>query len=76
MTKKSLHVVSSTGGNWSVRTEGASKASRVFDTQGDAVTHAKKLARDANTGVFIHRKDGRVRESISYGQEFAPVKKK
>ena len=63
--KKDQHVVP-TGGKWSVRSTGSDRASRVFETKESAVTHAREIARNANTGVYVHGKDGLVQSKHSF----------
>lgn len=65
MKKKSQHVVPS-GGKWSVRTAGAKKASRVFDTQEAAIDDARARAKKGGAELYIHGRDGRIRERNSY----------
>ena len=57
--KERLHV-SPRGSRWAVRREGAIKASRVFDTQGKAVTFAKELSKSKSNNVVLHTKDGKI----------------
>lgn len=40
---------------------------RRYDTQGEALEAARELARKQGTEVFVHGRDGRVRERHSYG---------
>jgi hypothetical protein len=63
--KKDQHVVP-TGGKWSVRSTGSDRASRVFETKESAVTHARQIARNAHTGVYVHGKDGLVQSKHSF----------
>jgi hypothetical protein len=65
-TKKDQHVVRSADGNWAVRSTGAEKASKVFPSKDQAVSHARTLAQSASTGVYIHGVDGRVLTKDSY----------
>lgn len=67
--KKDQHVVRSADGNWAVRSTGAEKASKVFQSKELAVSHARTLARNSSTGVYIHGKDGRVLSKDSYATE-------
>jgi hypothetical protein len=67
MTKKDKHVVANTSGGWSVRRAGASRATRTFSTQADAVRYGKEIARQERTGLYVHRRDGTVKEKDSYG---------
>ncbi|WP_421786959.1 DUF2188 domain-containing protein [Hyphobacterium sp.] len=54
------HVTPNINGGWSVRKSGASKAIRVFKNKDDAISFANRIARDSETGLFIHKRDGRV----------------
>jgi len=63
--KKDQHVVP-TGGKWGVRSTGSDRASRVFETKESAVTHAREIARSAQTGVYVHGKDGLVQSKHSF----------
>lgn len=71
MSKPGQHVVPN-GKKWSVRKAGASKASGVFPTQQAAVKEATKIAKNQRTEVYIHGKDGRIRERNSYGGDPHP----
>ena len=73
MSSKSQHVVPM-GGKWSVRTSGASRASGVFSTQSEAVQIARDKARKAGAELYIHSRDGRIRERNSYGKDPHPPK--
>lgn len=71
---KGHHVVPRTDGRWSVRQTGASRASRVFTTQADAVSYARAQAQKESGELYIHRQDGTVRSRDSYGQDPAPYR--
>ncbi len=66
MPKGSLHVVQRDG-KWAVRRSGSNRASRRYDTQEEAIKEGKKIASRDRTGLFIHRKDGRIRGRDSCG---------
>jgi len=68
------HVVRNPKGGWSVRESGASRATRVFDSQADAVRFAKELSKRQGGDLFVHRSDGRIRERDSYGRVPFPPK--
>jgi hypothetical protein len=72
MSAKSKHVVTNPSGGWSVRNSGAARASRVFKTEGDAVKYAREVARHEGAELYVHRRDGTVRERESYGAERLP----
>jgi uncharacterized protein YdaT len=71
MSKPGQHVVPN-GDKWSVRRAGASKASATFETQGEAIERAREIARNQETELFIHGRDGRIRERDSYGNDTHP----
>ncbi len=73
MSKKGQHVVPSAAG-WTVRKTGASRASSTHATQHEAVAAATRIARNQRTEVYIHGRDGRIRERNSYGQDPHPPK--
>lgn len=73
MSKAGQHVVPN-GGGWSVRRAGASRASNTFATQDQAITRAREIARNQKTELYIHGKDGRIRERNSYGSDPHPPK--
>lgn len=71
MSKPGQHVVPTREG-WSVKRAGASKASSVHSTQSAAIAEATRLARSQRTEVYIHGRDGRIRERNSYGRDPHP----
>jgi uncharacterized protein YdaT len=75
MTKKDIHVVPHKDG-WATRKEGADRAGAVTDTQKEAIERAREQARRDKVEVVIHRKDGRIRDSDSYGNDPHPPKDK
>lgn len=76
MSKKGQHVVPSTKGGWAVRQSGAERASKVFDTQVAAVKHARTVAKKAKTELYVHGRDGTIRERNSYGNDPYPPRDK
>jgi hypothetical protein len=65
MPKKAQHVVPS-GEKWSVRAAGAKRASGTFETQREAIETAREKARREGTELYIHGRDGRIRERSSF----------
>lgn len=70
---KGQHVVPNAGG-WGVKKAGASRASSVHTTQADAIAAATRIARNQKTELYIHGRDGRIRERNSYGNDPHPPK--
>lgn len=68
---KGQHVVPSAAG-WSVRRAGASRASSNHATQQEAIAAATRIARNQRTELYIHGRDGRIRERNSFGGDPHP----
>lgn len=66
--KKKQHVVPA-GDQWGVRGEGNGRLTSLHDTQKEAIEAAIPIAQNQKSGVVIHRKDGTIRDSDSYGNE-------
>jgi hypothetical protein len=72
----SRHVVRNPNGGWSVRESGASRATRVFDKQQDAVRFAKEISKRQGGDLYVHHSDGHILERDSYRRDPYPVKEK
>jgi hypothetical protein len=68
------HVVPRARGEWAVRNSGAAKATRVFDTQAEAIRFGRDAARKDGVELYVHRRDGTIRERDSYGRDPHPPK--
>ena len=66
MAKRNQHVVLHKDG-WAVRGAGSQRATSVHPTQRAAAEAARQIARTQRTELFIHGRDGRIRERDSYG---------
>ena len=73
--KRDIHVVPH-GDSWATKKEGAQRAGIVTDTQKAAVEKAREQAAREKVEVVIHRKDGTIRNSDSYGNDPNPPKDK
>lgn len=71
MAKRGQHVAPREGG-WGVRRAGASRATGVYATQKEAIDAATRIARNQQTDVYVHGRDGRIRERNSYGNDPYP----
>lgn len=71
MAKKDKHVVPHPEG-WAVKSEGTTRASSVHQTQKEAIDRGREIARNQGTELFIHGKDGRIRQRDSYGNDPHP----
>lgn len=77
MAKKHLgnnqHVLPRSDG-WAVKTAGASRDTKVFNKQSQAINFAKGIAKNKESELFIHSRDGRIRERNTYGKDYIPPK--
>lgn len=62
------------GDNWAVIRDGADRASRIFETQQDAIDFGRSIARRQKTELRIQDRNGRWRDSDSYGNDPHPPK--
>jgi hypothetical protein len=72
-TKRDIHVVPH-GDGWATRKEGAQRVGNTADTQGEAIDRAREQAQREGVEVVIHRPDGRIRDSDSYGHDPSETK--
>lgn len=66
--KKDIHVVPHEKG-WATRREGADRIGSTHRTQSKAIDAAIDRAKADRVEVVIHRKDGTIRDSDSYGND-------
>ena len=71
MPKRDYHVVRHAEG-WAVRREGAQRVSSQQLTQKAAIQVGRGLAIKSKTELVIHGRDGRIRDSDSYGNDPNP----
>ena len=69
--KRSQHVVPTKGG-WAVKRAGSPKATKVFATQQEAIERGREIAKNQQSELLIHGRDGRIREKNSYGRDPFP----
>lgn len=70
---RNQHVVPHTKG-WAVRGAGSERATKVLDSQREAINLARDIAQKQRTEMLIHRENGRIRERNSYGNDPSPPK--
>lgn len=71
--RKNQHVTPK-GDKWQVKGEGNTKATEIFDTQREAIKRAREIAINKQGELFIHGRDGKIRERNSYGNDPFPPK--
>lgn len=74
MKSKHYHVTHRRDGSWAVVREGASRASSVHTTQGQAIEQGRPLAQTTRGELRIHDRNNRIREGWSYGNDPHPPK--
>lgn len=73
MTKRNQHVVRHEDG-WAVKGAGAQRATAVHQTQQAAIDQARTIAQNQGSELFVHGRDGQIRERNSYGNDPYPPK--
>ncbi|KSU89236.1 MULTISPECIES: DUF2188 domain-containing protein [Bacillales] len=69
---KNQHVTPHSGGGFQVKGAGNSRATKVFDTQREAISFARDIAKNQQSELFIHNRTGQIRERNSYGNDPYP----
>ncbi len=73
MSHKDQHVVPHDS-QWAVRREGNDRVTSIHETQAAAIDRAREIARNEKAEVVIHGRDGKIRDSDSYGHDPNPPK--
>ena len=71
MPGRNQHVVPHSEG-WAVKPAGGQRASSVHETQAEAIEQGREIARNQQSELLIHGRDGRIRERNSYGGDPFP----
>ena len=71
MAKRNYHVVQR-GGGWGVLGEGKSRSASNHTTQQQAFEAARELAQKTGGEVFVHGRNGQIRERNTYGSDPYP----
>lgn len=70
---KNQHVVKHPDG-WAVKGAGNSKATKVTKTQKDAADVARNIAKNQQSELLIHGRNGQIREKDSHGNDPRNIK--
>jgi hypothetical protein len=70
---KNQHVVPN-GEKWAVKGAGNDKATKIVETQKQAIEIAKEISKNQQSEMFIHGKNGQIRERNTYGNDNFPPK--
>ena len=71
---KNQHVTPHPKGGWQVKGAGNTKATIIVDTQNKAISIGKSIAQNQSSELFVHGKNGQIRERNSYGNDPFPPK--
>lgn len=74
MAKKNQHVTRHSEGGWQVKGAGNDIATYRTETQKEAIHLARTIAKNQQSEVVIHGKNGRIRDKDSYGNDPYPPK--
>ncbi|MBC7675384.1 MAG: DUF2188 domain-containing protein [Rhodoferax sp.] len=72
-TGKNQYVVRN-GDKWGVRGEGNKQLTRSFETQREAISFGRGIAKNQESELRIQGQDARFREAYSYGNDPFPPK--
>ena len=61
-----VHVVRNPGGGWHVQLDGSELPSSQHRSQLEAIAEGRRLARAEKARLFIHGRDGQVRDRMAY----------
>ena len=71
MKKKNVHIVPDSG-QWAIKREDSKKASELFKEQEKAIKRGRDIAKQDKVELFIHGRDGQIKERDSYGNDPYP----
>lgn len=72
---KNQHVTPANG-MWQVKGAGNEKATKLFDTQKEAISYGRVIAKNQKSELVVHNAKGRIRDRDSYGNDPCPPKDK
>ncbi|QYU58174.1 DUF2188 domain-containing protein [Weissella confusa] len=68
------HVTPDGQGGWKVQGAGNSRATQHFNTQAEAITRGRQIAQNQQSELFVHGRNGQIRERNTYGNDPYPPK--
>ncbi|NPE29035.1 DUF2188 domain-containing protein [Methanococcoides sp. SA1] len=68
---KNQHVVPQNN-KWAVIGAGNNKATKVAETQKEAIEIAREISKNQQSELIIHRRNGQIREKDSHGKDSFP----
>ena len=70
---KNQHVVP-VDNRWGIKGEGNTRYTSIFDKQSDAIAAARQISRNQQSELFIHGRNGQIRERDSHGNDPFPAR--
>lgn len=74
MTKGKNQHVTKHGDGWQVKGAGNQKATKVTETQKEAINIAREIAKNQSSELIIHGKNGQIRQKDSQGDDSKNIK--
>ena len=75
-SKTTHHVVPATDGGWNVKKGGSEKTSKHFEKKEEAIDYGRKVSKNQDSELVIHKKDGRIQNADSHGNDPIPPRDK
>ncbi len=70
--RKSYHIIPTSNGGWTVKSSSSKASMGTFKTQKQAISHAKHEAKKEEGILYVHDKNGYIRESHNFGKDIYP----
>lgn len=70
---KNQHVVPKED-KWAIKGEGNEKYTKITNTQKEAIDIAREIAKNQQSELVVHRKNGTIRNKDSYGNDPREIK--
>lgn len=64
--------VSPRDNKWAVHGEGNTRDTKLFDTQSEAISYGRDIARNQQSELIVQRPNGQIRSKDSYGNDPCP----
>lgn len=74
MTKGKNQHVTKHGDNWQIKGAGNERATKVVETQKQAITIAREIANNQHSELVIHGRNGQIRDKDSHGHDPRSIK--
>lgn len=74
MSKKNVWVTGNRSDGYRVKSEGASRAASLHETQAEAINAARKIAEAREVELIVQDTHGQIRQKDSFGNDESPPK--